>query len=156
MATMYDPMVNSPVTTLAGDIDATQTTITIANGAVLPAAPNIATIGLGEDAETILYGVKSGNLLQSVTRGFQGTAKIWTTGTKISRNFTAADHSSFKENIETLESAQGDLASLITTEKTNLVGAINEVENAIMSLGDWDFGLITGVPESFEDFGSIV
>jgi len=103
MQTMYEAMVNSPITRLSSSIDGTQTTITIENGSKLPDAPNLAVIGIGEDAETILYGVKEGNVLSSVTRGFQGMAKPWDANKTIARFFTAHDHDSMKENVTEID-----------------------------------------------------
>lgn len=100
MQTMYPAMINSPVTTLASGIDTTQTTIEVTDGTKLPVAPNLATLGGGENVETILYTGKAGNTLTGVTRGVQGTAKAWTTGTQIGRFFTAYDHDALKANIE--------------------------------------------------------
>lgn len=96
-------MINSPVTTLASGIDTTQTTITVIDGNKIPAAPNLATLGGGESTETILYTGKTGNTLTGVTRGFQGTAKAWTTGTQIGRFFTAYDHDTFLNNINSIQ-----------------------------------------------------
>lgn len=87
----YAPMPNSPLTTLAASISAIDTTIEVANGANLPPAPNIATIGTTEAAETILYATKVGNVLSGITRSFQGIAKNWDKGTYIARTFTAHD-----------------------------------------------------------------
>ena len=98
MATLYPAQVNSPLTFLASAIDSTQTTITVNDATKLPAAPNIATIGTGENAETILYTGKSGNDLTGITRGFEGTAQSWGINTAIARVFTAYDYNSVKNN----------------------------------------------------------
>ena len=108
MQPMYPGIVNSPVTELADAIDATATTIEVVDGSKLPNAPNIATIGTGEDAETILYEQKTGNILSDVTRGFQGTAKAWPAGTKVSRMFTEYDHAAFRQNIQELNTTLSD------------------------------------------------
>lgn len=100
MLPMYDGMVNSPTTKLSADVDATQTTIDVVDGTKLPPAPNLAVIGLGEDAETILYASKEGNTLSGITRGFQGTAKVWSAGTPVARLFTEYDWRSIKENFD--------------------------------------------------------
>lgn len=100
MKTMYPGMVNSPITEINAAITAAQTSITVLNGASLPAAPNLFVIGQGELAETVLYTAKSANTISGLTRGLQGTARAWPSGTKLSRNFTAYDHDAFKENIE--------------------------------------------------------
>lgn len=100
MQTMYPGIVNSPITEISSAITASQTSITLLNGAALPAAPNIAVIGQGDNAETILYTSKSGNTISGVTRGFQGTAQSWALGTKVARNFTAYDYEAMRGNID--------------------------------------------------------
>jgi len=93
-------MVNSPITELAAAIDETQTTIEVIDGTKLPDAPNLAIIGFGEDAETILYTEKTGNILSGVTRGFQGVAKAWGQGARIARFFTEYDQRAMMQNIQ--------------------------------------------------------
>ncbi len=97
---MYKAKENSPITYITSAITAAQTSITVTDGSKLPDAPNIATLGFQEDAETILYAGKNGNTLQNVTRGFQGIAKSWSVNTPIARLFTAYDHDGFIDNIE--------------------------------------------------------
>lgn len=99
MQTMYPGQPNSPRTTLAQAIDATQTTIEVTDGTKLPDAPNIAVIGTDENAETILYESKEGNILSNVTRAFQGTARSWPAGSPIARNFTAYDYDALRQNL---------------------------------------------------------
>lgn len=103
METMYMGKVNSPATSLDGDINDLVTTIDVIDGSVLPDSPNLAVIGTGEDAETILYVTKVDNQLSDVTRGFQGVAKEWDSGTQIARMFTEYDYATLKQNIETLD-----------------------------------------------------
>ncbi|MFT9496603.1 pyocin knob domain-containing protein [Anaerosolibacter sp.] len=105
METMYPAQINSPATTLLNNITDTDTEITVVDGAVLPAAPNLCTFGSGSDAETVLYTGKTGSTLTCI-RGFQGTAKNWTAGSRVARNFTAYDHDKFKANIEDLDQRQ--------------------------------------------------
>ena len=102
LTTMYAGKINSPTTTLNGGISNVATTITVADASVFPTAPNIAVIGNGANAETILYGGISSNDLTSVTREFQGSKIAWDTGTVISRNFTAYDYDTQRTNIGTL------------------------------------------------------
>jgi len=109
---MFSGIVNSPYTLLSAGITDSATTIPVYELGVFPTAPNIATIGTGPDAETILYTGKSsssgaGNLT-GVTRewnktGSYGAKKAWLAGTVISRRFTEYDHATFKANIEDLE-----------------------------------------------------
>ena len=100
---MYPAKVNSPATTLDGGIDDVQTTISLVDASVLPAATNLAVIGRDEDAETILYETINGNDLEDVTREFQGTAKAWDSGTTIARMFTAYDYDTLKSNLEDVD-----------------------------------------------------
>ncbi len=100
MTTMYPAKINSPIARLSASIAADATTIPVDDADLLPDAPNLATIGVGEDCETILYAGKSDDNLTSVTRGFQGNASAWVTGDSIYRAYTAYDHDTFKSNIE--------------------------------------------------------
>src|SRR5690554_4381416 len=122
--TMYPGMVNSPVTTLPEGISDTIDTIGVADGTKLPDAPNIATLGTGEDAETILYGSKVANTLSSITRGFQGVARSWPAGTQIARMFTAWDYDALRLNHQAHLS---DYAS--TATKTYYIDQTNGNDN---------------------------
>lgn len=107
MQPMYPGIANSPSTTLTQAIDATQTTLEVADGTKLPDAPNLATINpTQENAETILYTGKIGNTLTGVTRGFQGTAQTWPAGTKVARRFTEYDYEALRQNVEEVNTAQ--------------------------------------------------
>jgi len=99
---MYAGKINSPTTTLDGGISNVAATISVVDASVFPAAPNIAVIGNGANAETILYAGKSSNDLTSVTREFQGSKIAWDSGTVISRNFTAYDYDTQRTNLGTL------------------------------------------------------
>lgn len=92
MADLYKGIEGSPITYLAADISANQTTISIADDSALPDGPNICTIGFGENLETIKYESKSNGVLQGVTRGIEGTPQAWQAGTEVARFFTAYDH----------------------------------------------------------------
>ncbi len=126
---MYAGVANSPQTELASAIDDTQNTIPLVDASMVPAAPNLATIGIDETAETVLYTGKSGNDLTGVTRGFEGAAKSWSAGAQVARNFTAYDHNSVKENVEDHEtriaSHQANTSNPhnVTTEQVNKISA---------------------------------
>ena len=111
METMYPGITNSPETTLTSDITNVATTIPVAELGIFPAGPNIATIGTGEDAETILYTDKSASTgagnLTGCTREFDKTDSYgqklsWLSGSIISRNFTNMDFYAIQKNIESL------------------------------------------------------
>lgn len=108
MTTMYPGIVNSPTTTLTSGISNVATTIPVAELAIFPDAPNLATIGTGTDAETILYGAKSAasgaGTLTTVTREFDlsgtvGAKKAWVLGDVIGRNFTNYDYGALRGNL---------------------------------------------------------
>lgn len=109
--TMYAGFVNSPEAKLTAGITSSATTIPVDYLEYFPAAPNVATIGKGPNAETIYYGAKSaasgaGNLT-GVTRGWNKTGSVgaaiaWPINTVIARRPTEYDHATFKANIEDL------------------------------------------------------
>lgn len=117
MQTMYPGIVNSPVTELAADIDDTQTSFDVQDGAALPDAPNLAVIGQGAGAETVLYTAKTGNTLSGVTRGFQGTAASHPLGTKVARNFTEYDYAAILANINKLDGDIGTVSGDLTAHE---------------------------------------
>jgi uncharacterized protein YcfL len=131
---MYQPVPYSPVTEISAAIGAGDTTVTVDDGALLGDAPNIATIGASADvSETIAYGDKNGNILSNVQRGIQGTAKSWSAGDPIARNFTALDQTNIQDNIKALNtvlSVQNTDIS-ITCNITDLQSIINGLPKII-------------------------
>lgn len=114
MATIYPGMTNSPATTLSAGIAIDATTIPLVDSSVLPAGPNICTIGeIGDEtAETIYYTGKSGNSLTGVVRGYDttgsiGAAKAWSTGTRVARNFTKLDLDALQDHVENINDPHG-------------------------------------------------
>lgn len=104
MKTMYQGVNNSPETILTADITSSATTIPLASIANLPPAPNLCTLGEGDDAEVVRYNGVSGQSLTSVERGFGGTtAKAWTKNTVAARCYTKYDHETFIDNIKELQ-----------------------------------------------------
>jgi len=101
--TMYPGIDNSPKTTITLALAAADTSIAIENTAVLPDAPNLATIGTGDNAEVILYNAIEGNVLTGCVRGVGGTARVWSAGTNIYRAYTNKDHQTFIDNIKDLD-----------------------------------------------------
>lgn len=102
MIELYKGKAGSSITYLASDISASQTTISIADDGALPDAPNIATIGMGENIETIKYEIKSNGVLQEVVRGIEGIPQAWHAGTEVARFFTAYDHNAILNTVGSL------------------------------------------------------
>jgi hypothetical protein len=107
MRTMYPGIPFSPPAILSDNIGAADTIIKVSDVSLFPDAPNYATIGTDEEGETILYTAKTTNALSGCTRGVEGTAKAWTAGELIARNFTAADQADMIQAIKDAADAAG-------------------------------------------------
>lgn len=92
MNQLYPGIPFSPQATLAANVGAADTIIKVSDVNAFPPAPNLATIGTDENGETFLYTAKTADSLSGCQRGVEGTAKAWTAGELIGRNFTAKDH----------------------------------------------------------------
>ena len=154
LSTMYPAQPNSPQTTLAADITAADTSMTVLDATVLPAAPNLCTIGDDENAEVVSYTTITGNVVSGLVRGQSGTvASVWTTGTPVARDFTSYDHDTFIGNINDLDTNKAPLASPtftgtpeITTTPTNTDNSNKIADTAYVNSHD-DFK-ITGTVSS--------
>jgi len=101
---MYPAVPFSPPTQLAQPINemATEIHVEDASDRVFPPGPCLATLGIDENGEVILYGAKVGNTLVDVQRGVRGEAKGWHAGTTIARYFSDIDQEAIQENIRRL------------------------------------------------------
>ena len=136
MATMYPPQNNSPIARTASTISAAATTITVDDGSILPSAPNVLTLGTGEDAELVLMTAKSTNIL-TVTRGYNGTtAAEWVAGTACYRAITAQDVSALQENV----GAKQDKVTASGILKGNGSGTITA------AVGGTDYARMSDIP----------
>ena len=97
--TMYPGKAFSPRTRLAANIGAADTVIPVEEIDKLPDAPNLATIGIDEHGEVILYAAKTETALSGCMRGFEGAAQAWDAGEIVARNFTAYDQQAIAENL---------------------------------------------------------
>lgn len=101
MKTMYKGVVNSPETFLKENLVQGATTMYVADGSVFGTLPTLAVIGDDESAETVLVeSVDSG--AYTIKRAFEGTAKDWTKGATVARNFTNYDYQAVIDNITEL------------------------------------------------------
>ncbi|WP_336078571.1 pyocin knob domain-containing protein [Paenibacillus sp. 203] len=116
---MYPPVVNSPKTELAELITDTQTEITVANAAVLLQGEGIAVLGNGDVAETITYTSVEENILKGCVRGYEGVARAWPVGTRIARNFTAADFRAVQGNVTEIDEKVTDLSATVAEKTQN-------------------------------------
>ncbi|NLY46807.1 MAG: hypothetical protein GX053_12600 [Tissierella sp.] len=146
MLEMFKGVANSPETTITNNISNSDTLIYVLDETRIPEPPNLMVLGTGVGAETIKVLSIDGNAI-TVERGFQGVAKAWNAGTIIARNFTEYDYNALVENVKTLKDNTdtnagdildlmryvGDLESLDTTEKSNIVLALNEIYQDLAS-----------------------
>ena len=139
LTTMYTPQNNGPHTALAETINAAQTDITVADASILPTAPNVLTIGTGEDAELVLMSAKTGNII-TVTRGYNGTAaKSWETDEWVYRAITAQDVSALQANVNAINAGKVDAESgkglssndYTSAEKQKLAGVAAGANNYV-------------------------
>lgn len=103
---MYPAKAGSPKTYLAYAIGNDATSMTVANGTVLPAGPNVCVIGDDENAEVVYYAAVNGNEVTGLIRAVTGSGTIaspWGAGTIVARFFTSFDHNRFIQNIQDLE-----------------------------------------------------
>ena len=124
LTTMYAPQANTPENSITADITENETHISVLNGAALPAAPNLLTLGADTtSAETVLMTAKNNNTI-TVQRGHDGTTALaWPNGTLIGRYFCAADQKTLQDNIHALnsdvESRAKKATSVAATVATN-------------------------------------
>ena len=145
MSELYKAIAGSPITYLATDVLVGQTTIAVTDDSVLPDAPNICTIGYGENIETIRYGAKSNGILQDVTRGLEGTPRVWKAGTEVARFYTAYEHNAI---VETIKSHLAESAKKHITESgSNSNGRYIKFDDGTMICT----GKIVGQPLQFTE-----
>ena len=132
LTTMYEGVNNSPKTSLASNITASDTTISLADASVLPDGPNIAVIGSTASAEVIIYSGKSSNTLTGCVRGKGGTtASEWSSGTSVARNFTLMDYDAICDNIRDLDTRKANSSSLGTLAEKSAVTLTTDVAGTL-------------------------
>lgn len=130
--TMYQNIPFSKNTRLVNSIISSDNTLTVEDVSVFPSAPNYATIGTDENAETIFYNAISSNELQNVERGKEGTAKSWSAGEIISRNFSNVDVVAFSNNITMIANflnSHGNLFEYRKKSTNYTVGKLVQIPN---------------------------
>ena len=119
---LYPGIPFSPQAALADNVGAADTIIRVTDISAFPDAPNLATIGTDEMGETVLYAAKTADALSGCVRGVEGTAKVWSAGEAIGRNFTAKDHA--------------DLIAAVLAARSAAAAAQGAAEEAVRGLAD--------------------
>jgi hypothetical protein len=123
MRTLYPAQAFSPQALLAEIFNSSDTTLTVNDGDLLPAPPNLLTLGTYGEAtqETILYTVKSGNVISGITRAVEGTATSWDAGTPVARYYTAKDYDDLRYNVDEIaKTADRTVAFTAATTRANV------------------------------------
>ena len=122
-AVLYPGIAFSPQAILTDNVGEAETIIKVSDVSAFPEAPNLATIGTDEEGETILYTAKTASSLSGCQRGVEGTARAWTAGEVIGRNFTAKDHASLIDAIKDAVQKMGEI-------KEQLLEDLSKKQNA--------------------------
>lgn len=128
--TLYPGIPFSPQATLTNNIGAADSIIEVSDVSAFPPAPNLATIGTDEEGETILYTAKTETALSGCQRGVEGTAKAWTAGELIGRNFTAKDHADLIAAVSETRDAATAAAGAATAAGTAATNAQTAAQDA--------------------------
>lgn len=114
---------NNAQTRLVGDITSAATSFYVVDATVFPAAPFM----ISMDAEIMQVATVLGNLLSGITRAQEGTTAAAHVGDiPVENRWTAGMYASLA-----LTEDVGAKTSLLTTIKTTIVAAINEIFNSL-------------------------
>ncbi|MDR2655308.1 MAG: hypothetical protein LBC56_04430, partial [Oscillospiraceae bacterium] len=121
---MY-PAAPSLNTALLADIDASAEEIAVTDLNFFPSTPNYATIGMGNEAEVIIYNGKDENTssLTGCIRGQSGTlAAVWQAGEIIYHSFTSNLMNIIQQNIINLNQYTESKFNLLNTDSLLING----------------------------------
>ena len=103
---MYDGAANSPDTFLTSPLASGGNIMYVADSSVFGTLPNLAVLGSGANAETVLITSKRSDQGLNVQRAVEGVARDWSKATIVARNFTNYDYKQLKENIEKINNGK--------------------------------------------------
>ena len=147
MEPMYRGIPFSPQTTLTDSIGAADTVIPVADVSAFPDPPNYATIGTDSGGETIKYTAKAGSSLSGCTRGVEGTANAWGSGSIIARNHTAKDMESLQKNVEEHDTALREKYSAENAPPYPVTKVAGKTGDVILEKSDVGLGNVDNVKQ---------
>lgn len=103
---MYDGVSNSPDTFLTSPLASGGNIMYVADSSVFGILPNLAVLGSGANAETVLITSKRSDQGLNIQRAVEGVARDWVKATIVARNFTNYDYKQLKENIEKINNGK--------------------------------------------------
>lgn len=125
--TMYPGVANSPDTFLTSPLASGGNIMYVADSSVFGTLPNLAVLGSGANAETVLILNKRPDQGLYIRRAVEGVARDWAKASIVARNFTNYDYKQLKENIEKINNGKQE----------NLTAGNNiQITNGIISATD--------------------
>lgn len=121
---MYEGVANSPETFLRAGLASGGTIMYVADSSVFGELPNLAVIGDGANAETVLIMSERSDQGLNIKRAVEGTAKSWEEKTVVARNFTNYDYDKLKENIKILNRDKANTSDFETITDEEINGVI--------------------------------
>lgn len=103
---MYDGVSNSPDTFLTSPLASGGNIMYVADSSIFGTLPNLAVLGSGANAETVLITSKRSDQGLNIQRAVEGVARDWVKATIVARNFTNYDYKQLKENIEKINNSK--------------------------------------------------
>lgn len=103
---MYDGVANSPDTFLTSPLASGGNIMYVADSSVFGTLPNLAVLGSGANAETVLITSKRSDQGLNIQRAVEGVARDWVKASIVARNFTNYDYKQLKENIEKINNSK--------------------------------------------------
>lgn len=103
---MYDGAPNSPDTFLTSPLASGGNIMYVADSSVFGTLPNLAVLGSGANAETVLIISKRSDQGLNIQRAVEGVARDWAKASIVARNFTNYDYKQLKENIEKINNSK--------------------------------------------------
>ena len=159
--TMYEGVTNSPDTFLTSALASGGTVLYVADGSVFGTLPNLAVLGTGGNAETILVLEKRADNGYDIQRAVEGLARDWPQATIAARNFTNKDYKTLIENVQALnigkveivtgkglskndytDAEKAKLAGIESGAQVNTVTSVNGQTGAVIT-PDTTYGLAT-------------
>lgn len=103
---MYDGVANSPDTFLTSPLASGGNIMYVADSSVFGTLPNLAVLGSGANAETVLILSKRSDQGLNIQRAVESVARDWAKASIVARNFTNYDYKQLKENIEKINNGK--------------------------------------------------
>lgn len=114
-----------------GELDATSTSVVVADGSIFPEVPFLLTFGFdASESETVLVTENHNSELVFV-RGIDGGPFVWVAGTRCARIFTAKDLNDLHKNFEEVRIGIGDAKAAAALLLTKMLQRETDFDNLL-------------------------